>query len=176
MRKVLSLLSLLTIFACSSTAPATAESSLNNHQEQTTDLVGQINRQALSDLSWFKKNYSNYTPEETSLEALQNSLTDIEIKVFMGTWCHDSQREVPRLYKVLESADYNFENLSIVALDYSKATPAGLEEGMDIQRTPTFVFFKRGEEIGRIVETPRESLESDLLKIINGVEYKHSYQ
>ena len=52
----------------------------------------------------------------------------------------------------------------------------GLEEGLDIQRTPTFIFFKNGVEIGRIVETPRDSLENDILKIVSGQEYKHSYQ
>lgn len=176
MRKVLSLLSLLTIFACSSTVPATAESSLDHHQEQTTDLVGQINRQALSDLSWYKKNYSSYTPEQTSLEALQDSLNDIEIKVFMGTWCHDSQRESPRLFKVLDTAAYDLDNLSLIALDRTKKTPNEYEVGQDIQRTPTFIFFKDDIEIGRIVETPRESLEKDMLKIVSGQDYKHSYQ
>ncbi len=176
MRKVISLLSLLTILACSSTVPVTAENSLDHHQEQTTDLVGQIDRQALSDLSWYKKNYSSYTPEQTSLEALQDSLNDIEIKVFMGTWCHDSKRETPRLFKILDKLNYNLSSLSLVALDYSKSTPDGFEDGLDIQRTPTFVFFKNGEEVGRIVETPRESLEQDILKIVTSQEYKHSYQ
>ena len=176
MRKVLSLLSLLTIFACSSTVPATAESSLDHHQEQTTDLVGQINRQALSDLSWYKKNYSSYTPEQTSLEALQDSLNEVQIKVFMGTWCHDSKRETPRLFKILDQASYDLENLSLIALDRTKKTPDEFEKGLDIIRTPTYVFYKNGLEVGRIVETPRESLEKDIFKIVSGQEYKHSYQ
>jgi hypothetical protein len=36
---------------------------------------------------------------------------------------------------------------------------------MNIERVPTFIFKRGGEEIGRIIETPDESLEADMLKL-----------
>ena len=39
-------------------------------------------------------------------------------------------------------------------------------EGLRIELVPTIIFYKDGSEIGRIVETPVESMEKDLLKII----------
>jgi hypothetical protein len=39
-------------------------------------------------------------------------------------------------------------------------------EELDIEFVPTIIFYKDGSEIGRIVETPAESLEKDLLKIL----------
>jgi hypothetical protein len=40
---------------------------------------------------------------------------------------------------------------------------------------PTFIFMKDGQELGRIVEYPLESLEKDMAKILSGVDYKHAY-
>jgi hypothetical protein len=39
-------------------------------------------------------------------------------------------------------------------------------EGKDIERIPTFIIFLRDQEVGRIVETPRRSVEEDLWAIL----------
>jgi hypothetical protein len=39
-------------------------------------------------------------------------------------------------------------------------------EGRDIERLPTFIVIFRGREAGRIVETPRRSVEEDLWEIL----------
>lgn len=179
MQKILSVLLLIMIFACSSSVPASAESKLDHHEKKIQDLVGQIDRQALLEmpyLTWYEKNYSSYTPDESIIENLKNSINGVQIKAFMGTWCHDSQRETPRLYKILDNAEFDLKNLSLIALSHSKTTPEQFEKDQNLQRTPTFIFYKDDVEIGRIVETPRESLEKDILKIVTGQEYKHSYQ
>ena len=36
-------------------------------------------------------------------------------------------------------------------------------------------FYKKGEELGRYVEYPRETMEKDILKILERKSYKHSY-
>jgi thiol-disulfide isomerase/thioredoxin len=158
---------------------ANADNTTDRHEKPHEDLVGAIDKFALLETpyrSWYKKNYSSYSPDKSSLKALAKTHNGVRVKVFMGTWCHDSQREVPRLFKILESSNFDLSNLNLVALNPAKKTPNGLEKGLNIQRTPTFIFFKDGVEIGRIVETPRDSLENDILKIVSGQEYKHSYQ
>jgi thiol-disulfide isomerase/thioredoxin len=179
MRRTHSLLTLLLILSCALAINANADNTTDHHEKHQEDLVGEIDKFALLEAPygrWFKKNYSSYSPDKSSLEALAKTLNGIQVKVFMGTWCHDSQREVPRLYKILESSNFDLSNLSLVSLNPDKKTPNGLEEGLNVERTPTFIFLKDGVEIGRIVETPRDSLENDILKIISGQEYKHSYQ
>ena len=57
----------------------------------------------------------------------------------------------------------------------NKKTPDNLQEGFDLIRVPTFIFFKNGKEVGRFVERPRETLEKDMLKILKGEPYKHAY-
>ena len=72
--------------------------------------------------------------------------------------------------------NFNYKNLELVAVDRSKKTPDNLQEGFNIIRVPTFIFYKNGEEIGRFVEYPRETVEEDILKIVSGEPYKHSYE
>lgn len=179
MRTLYSLLTLATISCFVLSINAIAEGLNSEHSESEKHLVGVIDSAALSEppySDWFSQNHTEYTPDEEILNRLTSPLKGIRVKVFMGTWCHDSQREVPRLYKILESSDFDLTNLSIVSLNHDKKTPSGLERGFDIRRTPTIIFMKDGVEVGRIVETPRDSLENDILKIVTGQEYKHSYQ
>ncbi len=179
MRRIVSFLTLVIILSCAPAITANADNTADHHDKPQENLVGAIDKFALLEApyrSWYERNYSNYSPDKRSLEVLTKTLNGIQVKVFMGTWCHDSQREVPRLYKILESSNFDLSNLNLVSLDPAKKTPSSLEKGLNIQRTPTIVFFRDGVEIGRIVETPRDSLENDILKIISGQEYKHSYQ
>ena len=93
----------------------------------------------------------------------------------MGTWCGDSKRETPRFYKILELADFEMKDFELVTVNRSKKTPDNLQAGLNIFKVPTFIFYKDGKEIGRYVEYARVSLEKDILKIVSGLPYKHSY-
>lgn len=126
--------------------------------------------------TWFTTNYENYKPEPEVIDSLSSLLSGVTIKAFMGTWCGDSKRETPTLYKILEAANYNLDNLQLITLTRNKDTPQGLENGLQIERVPTFIFYKNNKEIGRYVEFARESLEKDMLAILSGEEYKHSYE
>jgi len=126
---------------------------------------------------WFTTNYDNYTSNEEVIENLKPLLNQkITIKAFMGTWCEDSQNQTPVFYKILDEAKFNNNNLEFIAVDRNKSTPNNLQEGFDIERVPTFIFYKEGKEIGRFVEYPQESVEADMLKIVSGEPYKHSYE
>ena len=63
----------------------------------------------------------------------------------MGTWCHDSHREIPRFYKVMESTGIDFKNIEIIGLTRGKKTPDNLQEGYNIKHTPSFIFLKMGK-------------------------------
>ncbi len=97
----------------------------------------------------------------------------------MGTWCKDSKREVPRFYKILENAKFQKNKISLIGVDSTKEnykkSPTGEEKGLNIIRVPTFIFYKNGIDVNRIIEYPIESLEKDLLKIIKGETYIPNY-
>ena len=126
--------------------------------------------------AWFTENYDFYETNPEVIAALKPLLKNITIKVYMGTWCGDSQEQVPPFYKIIEQANFNQKKLELIALDRAKKTPDNLQEGFDIIRVPTFIFYNKGKELGRIVEYPQEMLEDDMLKILSGQPYKHSYE
>ncbi len=143
-----------------------------------TDLIGiqsKANFKQLPYAQWFDVDYNEYTPDEPTVIEIQKYLDGITIKAFMGTWCGDSQREIPIFYKLLDQLNFDYKNLTMIAVGRDKTTPDNLQEGLDISRVPTFIFYKNGKEIGRFVEYPRETLEKDILKIVSGKPYKHSY-
>ncbi len=51
----------------------------------------------------------------------------------------------------------------------------GYELNKNITNTPTIIFNLDNIEVNRIVEFPKESLEIDILKILNDEDYKHVY-
>ncbi|MEL6810345.1 MAG: hypothetical protein AAFP76_03300 [Bacteroidota bacterium] len=138
-------------------------------------LLGKINKEGLSNNSyatWFEKNYSEYMPKEETVDQLSSTLQGYTVTAFMGTWCGDSKREVPRFYKILEAANFPLDRLTLIGVSRERATykqsPGGEEEGLNIHRVPTFIFYKDGREINRIVEHPVNDLESDILQLLQG--------
>ena len=46
---------------------------------------------------------------------------------------------------------------------------------MNIHHVPTFILYQNGIEVNRIIETPVESLEKDLIAIIQAKKYSSNY-
>jgi thioredoxin 1 len=84
----------------------------------------------------FKRKYNAY--EVTA--GIDGLPADLEVKILFGTWCHDSEREVPRLLKLLAASGVKEESISLIALDISKEEPEGRAKALDMRFTPTFIF------------------------------------
>lgn len=145
-------------------------------------LLGEIDKKGLTTNSfnqWFSKNHDEYLVNSNVVNRLKDSLNQYEIKVFLGTWCGDSKKEVPRFYKIIEATKFPEEQLHVVAVDRTeeayKQSPNGEEKGLNIHRVPTFIFYKNGKEINRIVEHPKETLERDILSIVTDNKYTPNY-
>lgn len=102
----------------------------------------------------FKRNYDAY--EVTA--GIDGLPPGLKVKILFGTWCHDSEREVPRMLKLLAASGVKEENISLISLDIRKEEPEGRARALDVRFTPTFIFFIGGTELGRIVEQPSKSL------------------
>ena len=123
---------------------------------------------------WFNENFKNYTVETMNRDNF-SELYNYDIEVFMNTLCHDSQREIPRLIKILKELNFPENKLKIILLNPNKESEMGYEVNKNITNTPTIIFNLDNIEVNRIVEFPKESLESDILKILNNEDYKHVY-
>ncbi|HET8804703.1 MAG TPA: thioredoxin family protein [Aequorivita sp.] len=146
--------------------------------EESIMLLGKANREGLqmeAFKSWFNAGYTDYKVDSETLEQIKPLLKDVTITIFMGTWCEDSQRETPHFYKILDVAGFDESKLTMITVSEEKTTPKGFENGKNITNVPTIIFYKNEKELGRIVEYPIESLEKDMLAILNGKEYKHAY-
>lgn len=133
-------------------------------------LIGFSNREAFIDTNfswWFDSGYKFYRPDTNVIADLKRVSSDYTITIVMGTWCSDSRREVPRFYKILDELNYSDENIKLINVDRDKV---GIDNGVDslnIELVPTFIIYNNDKEIGRIIETPNESLEKDMSKILN---------
>ncbi len=129
--------------------------------------------------NWFNKNFDEYQENDKIIKSIKKDLNDYSIKVFYGTWCGDSKKELPRFYKLMEALDFPEKQLEVFALSNVKGShkqgPNGEEKGYNIHRVPTFIFYKDGQEVNRIVEHPKETLERDIQTIITGKRYTPNY-
>jgi len=151
---------------------------VQNSEEQQDMLIGKFTKEDLQKPpyeSWFKSEYDNFKPSAEAMETIKNNISDYEIMVFMGTWCGDSKREVPKFLKILDEVGYDKSKLTMVGVSRNKTTPEKLEEGWKINMVPSIIFIKDGKEINRFVEYPRETIEDDIAKIVSEQGYKHSY-
>ncbi len=156
----------------------TIEAGSQYAKDATGNLTGKVDKAAFMQApfnTWFNSRMESYKADPETIEALKVALKDVEIRAYMGTWCGDSKRETPQFYNILEAAYYDMDNLTMITVDRSKKKPVALVSDYNIIRVPTFIFYRNGNEIGRYVERPRESLEKDMLKIVTGQPYKHSY-
>ena len=126
--------------------------------------------------NWFTKAYESYEPSKKTAKKIARKIDKYTIKVFMGTWCPDSRREVPKLFKLLDITDYNLNKLSVYAMNRRKSTDKNYEEGLNVHHVPTIIFFdKNGKEVNRFVEFPQENFEEDILQIVSKQEYTNPY-
>ena len=132
-------------------------------------LIGVTDRSAfeLPDFKeWVNDEYTAYEPDEFILKQIKELSDSIVIQIFMGTWCSDSRREVPRFLKILDLAGFEQSKLQIINVDRNKKSPTHDEKNKKIEYVPTFILNRNSIEIGRIMEFPIVTLESDLLSIL----------
>jgi len=136
-------------------------------QPESDVLLGGLTPQTLLQrLPSWKEAFEAYRPDSAAVEVVRRVNRPVEVLVFLGTWCPDSEREVPRFLKTLAVAD----NVKVRAKYYG--VPRGFREKddtaarYDIVAVPTFIVRVGGREIGRIVEQAEAGIERNLAAIL----------
>jgi tetratricopeptide (TPR) repeat protein len=129
---------------------------------------------------WFKKNYADYKPTPSVISQLKAlKINDFKIKIFFGTWCGDTKRELPRLIKVLDDMGFPKEKITFIAVSSAdsiyKQSKNREERGYNIFRVGCYIFEKNGVEVNRITEFPIVSMERDVLAIFSNQSYTPQY-
>ncbi len=135
-------------------------------------LVGPCTRNGLEHgifSRWFNMEYKSYHPDAAAIKEIAKKINKTTITIVFGSWCGDSKMQVGRFYKVLDNAGFDTGHLKNIAVLRSKKAGNLDISGLHIQRVPTFIVSFHGKEVGRIVESPRVSLEADLAAILNKI-------
>jgi thiol-disulfide isomerase/thioredoxin len=155
---------LFTLFGCSSTTVQTGST------VEKPVVVGKLNRQALmgKGMEWFEftQRYGEFQPDTVFVSQINELKNNVKVLLFLGTWCSDSRREVPRFYKIMDAVKFREDSIEVLGLDRNKVSPDGLFAKHNITLVPTFIFFAGTTELGRIVEMPKKSLEQDIADIL----------
>ncbi|NLG50665.1 MAG: hypothetical protein GX552_11190 [Chloroflexi bacterium] len=139
-------------------------------QPKPTPLTGELTADTLKTHDgWAETMAEAYTPDAAALEVIRGQAQEFQVLVFLGTWCPDSVREVPRLLQIAQQAGIPEERLTLIGLDYTKVDAEGQTEQWGVEYVPTIILLdEQGQELGRIVERPSETdtLEGDISAIL----------
>jgi hypothetical protein len=118
--------------------------------------------------AWYANEFDNYMfDDDAFVELADIPADDIGIVIVLATWCPDSRRELPRFMKIIGSWGYPEERIRFIGTDSEKIAPVENYESFDIDRVPTFIFYRDKVELGRIIEYPKASLERDMVNILS---------
>lgn len=180
------MISSLLLFKISVTSHAQTNNSINQWSKdaQGNDmLIGKCTVASLEEIpfaSWYHAAYAAYIVDSFTCKFIKPLLTGKSITIFLGTWCGDSRREVPRILKMLECCEFPQSKLTLIMVSNNpgeyKKSPGKEETGRNIVRVPTVIIEENGIEIGRIIEFPKISLEKDMLAILKKENYVPNYK
>ncbi|RZK40130.1 MAG: thioredoxin [Pedobacter sp.] len=174
MKSILSALILLITMTASAQEINKKIEDPNRHKEVMLNIC---NREGLTTFEEFKAsydaNYESYKPDSATVKALSKFTKGKKITIVLGTWCGDSKYQVPNFLKLSDELKFNEKDIIYIAVDGAKKAENGLIDNLNIERVPTFIFTDaKGNEVGRITENPKETLEKDMLKIFSETKKK----
>ena len=113
------------------------------------------------------ENYDKFEPQNELLEKVKNRLGhNLKIDVYLGLWCPDSRNNVPKFLKIMDRLKADVPVHYYTVWQKPNRDIKYYVEDMKVERVPTFIFFRDGKEIGRIIENPKKSLLDDFLEIL----------
>jgi thiol-disulfide isomerase/thioredoxin len=118
------------------------------------------------DLFWFRNGFDDYVPNADTIKELKKWKNDIYIFAFGGTWCDDTKVLLPKFYKAMNEAEFTGNDVTLYLVDRDKTSEDGVAQAMHVEKVPTFIIFRNGRMLGRVVETTDRPIECAILNII----------
>jgi hypothetical protein len=118
--------------------------------------------------AWFKEGYDVYKPDSASVRAINLQAPSLHIEVFGGTWCSDTHELLPGFYRVMDAAGITDAQISLHLVNRDKKTKDGSSDRYQITNVPTFIILKGDKQLGRVVESARTTIETDIATILTG--------
>lgn len=151
----------LTIFALLSLFASTFAQNMITNPD--TVITGTIKPAELNQYQWYADAFRNYSPAPAKIASIKKLKSKtMQIIIFAGSWCEDTQKHLPAFMKALTDAGWPMDDVRIYFLDRDKNYPTFLQPDYGISLIPTFILLEKGEERGRITEYFSMNAESDL--------------
>lgn len=152
------------LFACKSNHTFTTK-------KEGSDIIlnGFVERKYLNNpklFPWFYYGYQAYQPKDSIISILKEDSSKLSFLIFAGSWCGDTQKELPAFYKVADKMGLKDEQIQLVMVDRNKQTSFMKTSVLGVKPVPCIIIYKNGKEIGRFLELSKISMEEDLLQII----------
>ena len=174
MKKIL--LSAIVVIALSNFVLAQGQYEILTERANEKTFKGIISREILvSDTffmkHWYVANQNSYSPNANAIDGLKKYADSVQLVVFMGTWCEDSQFIIPKFFMLTDAAAFPANRITLIGVDRSKKTLSHLTEALGIINVPTIMVMKNGKEMGRVVEYGKSgAFDKDLGEILNGIQ------
>ena len=114
----------------------------------------------------FKENFDVYQPDSAAVASIKGYPKEVSVLLFLGTWCSDSEREVPRFLKTLKLTQNPKIGLQVYGVPRGFAEKDEMAKKYGIEKVPTFIVSTDGKEVGRIIETPTLTVEEDFASLL----------
>ena len=151
-------------------APRSTVTESGESEEEGPVLLGPLKREEIEAAApdWVEAEIEAQ-PDLDAAMLLESSLGGAEVVVFLGAWCSDSRRELPRLWRALDDIGTDHpDQIRYIGVDRDKQEPSELLDGQDVLYVPTFIVRRDGHEVGRIVEVSPSGIEIDLAALLSG--------
>lgn len=145
-------------------------SSKDEKHPEVTVLNGIISKYALQNdpaFNWYNSNQAIYDPAVEIVNAMEAAKDKVQIVLFGGTWCDDTQFILPRFFKLQEKSGFPDKSISFFAVNRAKQTLGNVSAAFNITNVPTIIVMKGGKEVGRVVEYGKSGKwEDDLAELL----------
>lgn len=116
-------------------------------------LKGIISRDILAgdtSFKWYTKNLKAYTGSYAA--GFGKNKDSIQLVIFLGTWCEDSQVIIPKLFPFFDAAGFSNDRVTLIGVDRNKKSISHITDAFNVINVPTVIVMKEGKELGRVVE------------------------
>lgn len=168
MKKIINLVFLLSLFHF--LYAQNFNQSIVDSQKQDTILIGYCTKTIFHTPpygEWFIPEYKSYVPNNDIITELKDLLSEeLHMVVVFGSWCSDSKEHLPHFFSIIDKLHLYDDMIDIIAVDRKKQAAEIDLTIYNVEKVPTFIFYKNGIEIGRIIETPQTTLENEMKLIL----------
>jgi hypothetical protein len=175
MKKITGLIIIVSTIIALTSCSGSKYSMVDDKEGGKPIIVGHLTWEEWQDnAGWNSYSSPDYAPNLKKVNEISETATDnkIDFTIFAGSWCSDSETELPKIYKLLTNAGIFTDKILLYGVDRQKDEPSGTAKTYKIEKVPTLVIEVAGEEIGRIVEHPKTSWDDDILKILRDYKFR----